>query len=339
MNFTFPLFHFPTFPPSNARTFRSGFTLLELTISLGLFVVLLATLWNIVSLSTKSQSRGTRLAERSQLVRSLAQLLEDDLRAAIQDPIHPHQGPGGDDDIRRFGLSGSARSIRIDVIEINPFAVSQKPEPRMARFGEVVSSEPKAAELKTVFYDFGPTNGLSRREIDFETPDISAPGPEGSNLFAPEVVDCRFRYYDGSNWSDSWESLDRAGLPVAIEATLRSLPLSEALRFRREAPDASLENTALDDGVKELNLTSSTSSRIVAYLPTSPVRKFESYQRKTPTKKENPLQFDPLPEPPPLDTPPLPDPPKIPDPPPLDAPPLEPVPSGPQQSWIRGQSN
>jgi prepilin-type N-terminal cleavage/methylation domain-containing protein len=291
-----------------------GFTLLELLLALALFVVLVGMLWNIISLFSKTQTHGTRLAERSQLVRSLAQLLEDDLKAAIQDPIHPSESSTGDDDVRRFGLNGSLQTLRIDVIEINPF-VTMEPQPRQAFLGEVQTSTPRAAELKTVFYHFQQSGGLTRREIDFETPDINAQGVEGSNLQAPEVVGCRFRYYNGSVWSDSWESLEHSGLPVAIEVTLRTLTLSEAERYRREATP----NENIDSAVLRLRLSPPVLSRIVAYLPTSPVRKFETYQRKTPTKKEEPATVN-------ITSLPLPSPPLLPP----------PEPSKAQQSWIRG---
>jgi type II secretory pathway component PulJ len=285
-----------------------GFTLLELLLALGLFVVLIGMLWNIISLFSKTQTYGTRLAERSQLVRSLAQLLEDDLKAAIQDPIHPSESSTGDDDVRRFGLNGSLQTLRIDVIEINPFAAIT-PQPRQALLGEVQTATPHAAELKTVFYDFQQSAGLSRREIDFETPDVNAQGVEGSNLQAPEVVGCRFRYYNGSTWSDSWESLERGGLPVAIEVTLSLLPLSEAERYRREATP----NENIGSAVLRLRLSTPILSRIVAYLPTSPVRKFETYQRNTPTKNEEPTTTNVI---------------SLPLPPP--------EPNKAQQSWIRG---
>jgi prepilin-type N-terminal cleavage/methylation domain-containing protein len=285
-----------------------GFTLLELLLALALFVVLIGMLWNIISLFSKTQTHGTRLAERSQLVRSLAQLLEDDLKAAIQDPIHPSESSTSDDDVRRFGLNGSSQTLRIDVIGINPF-VAINPQPRYALLGEVSTATPQAAELKTVFYDFQQFAGLTRREIDFETPDINAQGVEGSNLQALEVVGCRFRYYNGSTWSDSWESLERGGLPVAIEVTLRTLTHSEAERYRREATP----NEHIDSTVLRLRLSQPVLSRIVAYLPTSPIRTFETYQRNTPTKKDVPSTVNATPSPLP-----------------------SPEPTKAQQSWIRG---
>jgi len=292
---------------------------MEVMVALGLFVILLSILWNVIALFTRSQTRGSQLAERSQLVRSLAQLLEDDLRAAIQDPIHPFKGSGGDDDIRRFGLSGNAQTLRIDVIEINPFA-QLEPEQRVAQFGTVSPSQPKAAELKTVFYVFNNTEGLTRREIDFETPDLNAPGPEGSRLSAPEIIDCRFRYFDGTSWSDSWESLQRNGLPVAIEADLRSVSLANAAKVRRQQGS---QSGSIDEMLRQLELPAPIQQRMVVYLPASPVRKFEDYKRRTAPKKEP--AFPPPPPPPLLETP--------------VQPPVPPVqePSGPQETWIRNR--
>ena len=288
-----------------------GFTLLELLVSIGLFVVLLSVLWNVVSLFTRTQDQGTRLAEKSQLVRSLSQLLEDDLRAAIQDPIHPLKETSvGDDDIRRFGLSGTPLSLRIDVIEIDPFAAPRPSnQHRGAAMGDVGMSEPRVPELKTVFYEMR-SDGLFRREIDFETPDNAAT-PLGETMSAPEVVDCRFRYFDGNQWSDHWDSLMYNGLPIAIEATVRLVALSDVRKLRRNAAGDSIDAAA-----QRLEIAVPTVQRIVAYLPTSPILKHEEFKRTQP-----------LPQPQPQT--PSPSPPSVSNPPP-------PPPARPQQGWIRG---
>jgi hypothetical protein len=95
--------------------------------------------------------------------------------------------------------------------------------------------------------------GLIRRELDFETPagasdafsaaadaepsvgvdtDLSAqnqPADSGAAApaavddrwtWVPEVVSLEFRYFDGSSWSSSWNSLLRGSLPVAVEVRI-----------------------------------------------------------------------------------------------------------------------
>ena len=39
-------------------------------------------------------------------------------------------------------------------------------------------------------------------------------GMDSSVMWAPEVMSLKFRYFDGSNWRSSWDSLARKGLPV-----------------------------------------------------------------------------------------------------------------------------
>ncbi|MCL2119274.1 MAG: prepilin-type N-terminal cleavage/methylation domain-containing protein [Planctomycetaceae bacterium] len=280
---------------------RRAFTLFEVLIVMGLLVVIFAAIWGIVEMFQRSFVRGETRAERSTLVRSLSQLVTDDLGCAIQDPLHPARELNANA-VRRFGLSGTNTSLRIDVLQINPFRTG----------GMTTQYGVQAPELKTVYYDYtllSPTGGgLVRRELDFETPSgmsgqqnaananmgddfdspvsLSAIGSETRSLAdygstsltdsvsaaniayaqqqpmammppeimaanaaaryaaneklqlemsAPEVVGCWFRYYDGSQWRDNWNSLNRRGLPVAIEITLKMMPLAEA-RTLRESP-------------------------------------------------------------------------------------------------------
>ncbi|MHB8898262.1 MAG: PulJ/GspJ family protein [Thermoguttaceae bacterium] len=53
-------------------------------------------------------------------------------------------------------------------------------------------------------------------------------GMDHSVMWAPEVMSVRFRYFDGSRWRGSWDSLARKGLPVAVEMRLAVVPLEEA---------------------------------------------------------------------------------------------------------------
>ena len=39
--------------------------------------------------------------------------------------------------------------------------------------------------------------------------------------YAPEVLDLRFRYFDGTSWASSWDSIARKSLPVAVEVTMK----------------------------------------------------------------------------------------------------------------------
>ncbi|MDR3181958.1 MAG: type II secretion system protein GspJ [Planctomycetaceae bacterium] len=44
----------------------------------------------------------------------------------------------------------------------------------------------------------------------------------------PNVVECRFRYYDGTKWHDVWDNQKQTGLPKAVELAYRILPAAGA---------------------------------------------------------------------------------------------------------------
>jgi hypothetical protein len=128
--------------------------------------------------------------------------------------------------------------------------------------------------------------GLVRRELDWETPlgsgeeglpgagkataeslsdsaalsDVAlSPDPmsvaplradpeDPSILWAAEVIDLRFRYYDGTAWGTQWNSLERKSLPVAIEVTLK-VKSGEAPRPTPRPPEDVLEELAADLGM------------------------------------------------------------------------------------------
>lgn len=134
--------------------------------------------------------------------------------------------------------------------------------------------------------------GLTRRELDFETPEMldeaeatgfsepslteAAPaeqaavvtgtstfdqlldvGMDSSLMWAPEVVALKFRYFDGSKWRKSWDSLARKGLPVAVEMTFAVASLDDADALRGVASgmvegmggEASLDESSLTESV------------------------------------------------------------------------------------------
>ena len=332
---------------------------------LALMAVLSVMIWGIMRVYSRNYLTNERKISRSQLVRAVAQMLNDDLSDAVQDPIQPFEAGEGAEFVRRFGLRGNSTSIQIDVVQPNPFVIAADTKNtstgtgitflnRMPASEETASSLPQVPELKTIFYEFVPMNareesgkrgqsesggnsgsemagqgitgslqtpdvgttpgggqlalpgmdnrplvqkyGLSRRELDFETPEgpveeipdstfdafdnelggsalvgslTSTPSLSGSKLlssdlsnnsmaspdaeddetnrkeripmsaaeiamdtgdgtmWAPEVIDCRFRYYDGKNWLDSWNSIEQSGLPLAIETTMKLMPLDE----------------------------------------------------------------------------------------------------------------
>lgn len=284
---------------------KKAYTLIELLIALGLLIVLMGALWTMVDTFSAVFMRGEHRAERSQLIRSLSQILEADLNAAIQDPLYPTRNASNTAEVvRHFGLRGSEHALQVDVVQINPFKTSD--------VSDQVSVE--APELKTVYYNFQPItlsgqSGLLRREIDFETPGASSSSASSQNedtigstvpslgdmvveetleferrqqppqssfdlerMLAPEVVQCRFSYFDGRNWFNSWDSIQKNGLPVAIAVDLKLLNFHEVQTYQ-ETRDEAIWRRATDQ-------------RIVVRVPSTSLENQTELQRDQPMKPQ-----------------------------------------------------
>ncbi len=306
-----------------ARPPREGFTLLEILIATALMTTLLWTLWALMDIYTDLFADGEARTEQSQLVRSLSQLLTDDLRSAIQDPAVPVSKTSRTQTAaRRFGMYGTSDYLRIDILQVPPFPIAPTPtgdemqSTSMTGSGLMAEDEVRIAqapELRTVYYEFTAPRmleaeeglvevetglepsepdarpGLTRRELDFETPDeemetdsniqsaipddfqietfdgsmmeeeesfdeILENEPDDSVMWAPEVVGLRFRYFDGRGWRSSWDSLARKGLPIAVEVNMQISSFDDAETIhRRAAPEEAglLETVELEGDLPE----------------------------------------------------------------------------------------
>ena len=337
----------------------SGMTLLEILIALSLMVVLLGFVWGMVTLFSTDYLAGEKRAGRAQLVRSISQMLSDDLGAAVQDPVHPTPSEAHETIyVRRFGLHGDETSLQIDVIQPNLLVESATlAENRAAASSSSKPVRPQVPELKTVFYEFIPPNalrngensrdssgrsqtqielarkfGLSRKELSYEAPDPAAAAEENhrqnsfsnqqtaapqsepqpylsaaqlameiddNTMWMPEVVDCRFRYYDGKNWLSSWDSIKKNGLPTAIEAQLKLLPLDDVetlrtspLLYRLAYPSYRFDLNAsarsgngavtLESAAEFLRLSPIMTREVIVSLPITPLAMHKALGRRKP---------------------------------------------------------
>ncbi|MGI5832277.1 MAG: hypothetical protein ACOX6D_07060 [Thermoguttaceae bacterium] len=358
-------------------------TLLEILIALSLMVFLLGFVWGMVTLFSKDYLAGEKRVSRAQLVRSVSQMLSDDLGAAVQDPISPLVTRGNETIfVRRFGLKGTESSLQIDVVEPNLLVeTATLAENRAAAATSSKPARPQVPELKTVFYEFIPPNattdtavgqnreralphaptlagsvrkhGLSRKELSYEaleteSPTQGTPVPQDASsafgqvkgigslempraaeentpeplltaaqlameiddgtVWMPEVVDCRFRYYDGKRWFTSWDSIKRNGLPTAIEADIKLMPLDDVEELRSSPllgrivypPDRfdrpRVQNTSarngkgqnptgqvtLETAAELLELSPVMTREVIAYLPITPLSQHKSLNRRKP---------------------------------------------------------
>jgi type II secretory pathway pseudopilin PulG len=154
--------------------------------------------------------------------------------------------------VEQPGLAGSATSISFDISRL----------PRRDQFQPVVDSNGRVisipSEILNINYMVGETTttgassnqsggggggtnepviGLLRMEYDRAAKRFADQGGgsmPGFEMMAEEVKSLQFRYYDGSNWSDSWDSNEMRTLPVAIEITLMVDPRSQEYRQQQQ---------------------------------------------------------------------------------------------------------
>jgi len=296
--------------PARRRAVKRGYTLVEMLLATALSASLLLTLWSMFSIYTDLFEEGQAGVEQAQLCRALMQQISDDLHAAVQDPIGGASAdtPGAVP-VRRFGLFGSQRELRFDVLQITPQQGNPIPvgNSRTA-VGEV--SAARVPELRTIYYEFRDPvasedatgdllPGLIRRELDFETPvgPIDESGLTGiapalgsgliggdetvsdtlpddpvdaSMVWVPEVVGVEFRYFDGNAWTSGWNSLQRKSLPVAVEVNLRMAD-SDVADPNQPIVDGE------EDSASEMVEPQGSPFRVVVDLPGSP-----SYRKPRP---------------------------------------------------------
>jgi hypothetical protein len=185
---------------------------------------------------------GREIATRAQLVRAVAQRMRSDLRSAFTDwkpPTGPPQSegqsqdsgttstsaasnePATQSDIPAGGVNGASDSISM-VVRVAPSDLDFSAESGSSTAGMPVS------DVRVIRYVLNPTAGgasmagLVREELARVPDETVSSGSEAitrSELLSEEITDVEFRYFDGSAWSDAWDTT-QTGPPTAIEVIL-----------------------------------------------------------------------------------------------------------------------
>lgn len=172
---------------------RRGMTLFEAIISLGLAVALLGAAFFFLANLLDSRERAREHARRHASATALLDRLESDLVMAVAGDA----ALGG-------GVTGDSTSLRILTR-----GVLLRLDDSRATLSDLVRHE----------YRFNPAT----RRIDATRAGARAGTGGGAAIthtFEGEVARLRYRYYDGSGWSDAFDSLAQGGLPVAIEVSI-----------------------------------------------------------------------------------------------------------------------
>ncbi|MCA9116202.1 MAG: prepilin-type N-terminal cleavage/methylation domain-containing protein [Planctomycetaceae bacterium] len=263
---------------------RSGFTLVEVLLALGLTAVLMLAVSGAITLYARTLLAGRERTEQSQVVRAVLRLIELDLRSVTfaAPPEASEEEAGGqaadegfaDEEVLESqemsiqvqqpsdGLQSSSTGIVGDATQLvlhlsRPLrAETAAAAGNAGAFGAVSASaapvEP-GSDLRSVawFLAAQGAGGLAGAAADQAlssglVEDVSGSGVLGlarldgdrlvmqsadatgdlqalatrSRVLAPEVVSLGFRYFDGQEWFDVWNSVELGRLPLAVEVTV-----------------------------------------------------------------------------------------------------------------------
>ena len=172
-----------------------GFTLFEIMLAIALLVALSSTLFSFMLNLMSGRDRLIEASRDGRAGSSLIERLENDILGAI----------AGDATVGA-GIDGQEHRLTLLTRSVN---VPSGPDELDWALGDLLSAryvfDEAASEVRTVRRAIVP--GVSVAETDDE-------------VISGRVRGLRFRYHDGQTWRSSYNSLQRNGLPVAIEVAI-----------------------------------------------------------------------------------------------------------------------
>ncbi len=205
---------------------RSGFTLLEVLLALGISVLLMGALYVSMDVQLNYAQAGRERVDDAVLARALLQKIRADVSSALT-PITATQSTssGGVGDLVAAVLGGGSDTptATASLNAVTPFnggimgdvdtlTMFVSRVPGTTRLGSDADAAPNGgSDIRRVSYWLVADKGLACQDIsrvtaDDETtqlpPDVQ---DDVAAVIAPEVVGLEFHYFDGANWADSWD--------------------------------------------------------------------------------------------------------------------------------------
>ena len=177
------------------RNVRRAFTIVETLTALALLVLLIGTIFYFMTTIAERRDRVVGLASSTRDVVAMLDQLEADLLTAVT--ADPSEGTG---------ISGDGASIRVVFRAV------------WLR-GALGADAPRDVQGASYTFDQASESVLGERWA----PGVEAGRNAGAGTDGLSVALCRgvgklgIRYFDGSTWAASFDSVARGGLPAAVE--------------------------------------------------------------------------------------------------------------------------
>jgi prepilin-type N-terminal cleavage/methylation domain-containing protein len=184
---------------------RSAFTLLEVLIAIAIVAALVGSMFGFLFDLLSARVRVLEHVRQREAAATVIRQLDSDLAACIVG-----------DAANGAGISGDESRIRV---------LTRGVSANLAPRG--VDEPDLLGDLQFAEFRFDP--GFNRIEGRRGSLGRSR-GPAQTASFAPiegDIYKLRFRYFDGTTWRKSYDSLAQAKLPIAVEAAVWLHPLPE----------------------------------------------------------------------------------------------------------------
>ena len=209
----------PGCTPSRRSSFSTGFTLLELLISLSIVGLILLIVFGALRIGSRAWEKGEKDVESHQRQRIVLDLMRQQLASAVQQEIEVE----GE---KPFFLKGDERSLAFTS------RVAVVPENRIGTvFVQYSVQEEKGGEGEELrFYEksslfMGAGKG------------VEEPGEDDFILLIPQMEGLRFAYLkapekegDEREWQDAWDPGEDKGMPLAVRITFMEGPGKPGIR-------------------------------------------------------------------------------------------------------------
>jgi general secretion pathway protein J len=181
----------------------TGFTLVEIMISIGILVLVLAMVYNAFNSSIKAFETIDAHGDAYGEARLTLNRMSEEIGSIYLSEHNPNTGLLGEDN--------DEDDLPFDSLHFTSLShirwIKDSRESELCETGYYLEADQE--EEKTFLFrreDWNVDGTLEEGGIALEL----AEGIEGLN----------FRYYDGEEWLDDWDSKERGGLPKAIEVVL-----------------------------------------------------------------------------------------------------------------------
>jgi len=191
-----------------AMVSRRGFTLIEILIAISLVLVLLSAMFGFLFDMLQSRAKVLEHVRQQQAATAIINRLEEELLTCVAGA-----GGGASDGA---GVRGTDSGIRVMFRSVAAGLATQGLE-----------NPDVVGDLQMAEYRFDP-NGL---HVEGRRGTIRGREIESSSFSPLEgiVYKIRFRYHNGHDWCESFDSLESGQLPLAVEVAVWLRPLPEQL--------------------------------------------------------------------------------------------------------------